>query len=102
MTTVFNGNDGGGDSYIKATLDKLNKNGIGTNTALYVGHGAVREQVMGMRDAAPTDNELQQMKSLVKKAMEEGAIGLSTGLYYAPGSFSKTDEVIELGKVIAP
>jgi N-acyl-D-amino-acid deacylase len=102
VTTVFNGNDGGGDSYIKATLDKLNKNGIGTNTALYVGHGAVREQVMGMRDAAPTDNELQQMKSLVKKAMEEGAIGLSTGLYYAPGSFSKTDEVIELGKVIAP
>lgn len=102
VTTVLNGNDGGGSSDTGDTLAMLEKNGIGTNAGLFVGHGAVREKVMGMRNDDPTLEELEQMKALVQKAMEEGAIGLSSGLYYAPGSFSKTDEVIELAKVIAP
>ncbi len=76
--------------------------GIGPNAALLVGHGTVRQIVMGMEDRPPTPEELEKMKALVKEAMEQGASGLSTGLIYRPGSFSKTDEIIELVKVIAP
>lgn len=76
--------------------------GIGPNAALLVGHGTVRQIVLGMEDREPTPEELEKMKALVKEAMEQGAYGLSTGLIYSPGSYAKTDEVIELAKVIAP
>ena len=76
--------------------------GIGPNAALLVGHGTVRAIVMGRENRDPTPEELARMKSLVKEAMEQGACGLSTGLIYAPSSYAKTDEVIELVKVIAP
>ena len=76
--------------------------GIGPNAALLVGHGQVRELVMGMEDREPTAEELEEMKALVEEAMEQGASGLSTGLEYLPGSFGSTDEVTELVKVIAP
>lgn len=102
VTTVFNGNDGGGPSNIRKTLEELEENGIGTNTALFVGQGNVRESVMGMRDDVPTYGEMEIMKSHVRIAMQEGALGLSTGLYYAPGSYSSTEEIIEIAKVIAP
>lgn len=102
VTTVFNGNDGGGPSNIRETLDDLDENGIGTNTALFVGQGQVRRSVMQMRDDVPTYGEMEIMKSHVRIAMQEGALGLSTGLYYAPGSYSSTEEIIELAQVIAP
>ncbi|MFC1726379.1 amidohydrolase family protein [candidate division KSB1 bacterium] len=76
--------------------------GIGLNAALLVGHGTVRRLVMGNENRAPTAEELDKMKILVKEAMEQGAYGLSTGLIYEPGRFSKTDEVIELVKEIVP
>jgi len=76
--------------------------GIGPNAALLVGHGQVRQIVLGMEDRAPTAEELEKMKALVKEAMDQGASGLSTGLIYQPGSFSKTDEIIELAKIVAP
>ena len=57
---------------------------------------------MGMENRAPTPDELEKMKALVKEAMDQGASGFSTGLIYTPGSYSKTDEVIELAKVVAP
>lgn len=102
VSTVFSGNDGGGPVDIKGTLDQLNENGIGSNTALFVGQGKVRQAVMQMRDDAPTQGEMDQMKALVSTAMADGALGLSTGLYYAPGSYSTTAEVAELAKMIAP
>lgn len=102
VTTVFNGNDGGGPTNIRETLDELEENGIGTNTALFVGQGTVRRSVMQMRAEEPTYGELEIMKGQVRVAMDEGALGLSTGLYYAPGSYSTTEEVIELAKEIAP
>ena len=71
-------------------------------SALLVGHGTVRELAMGMENRAPRPEELEKMKELVKAAMEQGASGISTGLIYQPGSFSKTDEVIELVKVVKP
>ncbi len=101
VTTVATGNDGDSPRDIGATLAKWRSQGIGTNAALFIGQGTVREQVMKMSDAKPTAEQLEQMKGLVDTAMQQGAIGLSTGLYYAPGSYSSTDEVIELAKVAA-
>ncbi len=83
-------------------ITRWTEEGIGPNTALLVGHGTVRQIVMGMENREPTPEELARMKSLVKEAMEQGACGFSTGLIYAPSSYGKTDEVIELVKVIVP
>ena len=101
VTTVATGNDGESPREIGATLARWQSQGIGTNAALFIGQGTVRNQVMGMSDAKPTAEQLTQMKSLVETAMLQGAIGISTGLYYAPGSYSSTEEVIELAKVAA-
>lgn len=101
VTTVITGNDGGGPFRIAETLEKWEQQGIGTNAALLVGHGSVRQKAIGSGDTAPTLEQLEQMKDLIRQAMTEGAFGMSTGLFYAPGSFSKTEEVIELAKVVA-
>ncbi len=101
VTTVFIGSDGRSRIPFARAFRQLDEQKIGTNVASFVGHGAVRQAVMGMSDAAPTPEQLEKMKTLVRQGMEEGAIGLSTGLYYAPGSYSKTEEVIELAKVAA-
>ncbi len=101
VTTVVTGNDGDSPTDIAATLAKWKQQGIGTNAALFIGQGTVRREVMQMSDAAPTPAQLQQMKSLVATAMNGGAIGISTGLYYAPGSYATTDEVIALARVAA-
>jgi len=101
VTTVVTNNDGGGPVTVGRQLDAWTKNGIGTNAAVYVGQGSVRGAVMGMSSVAPTPAQMDSMKTLVARGMDEGAIGLSTGLYYAPGSYSSTDEVIELAKVAA-
>jgi N-acyl-D-aspartate/D-glutamate deacylase len=101
VTTVFTGNDGDSPLDIAGTLRRWRQQGIGTNAALFVGHGTVRRRVMGMADAEPSAEQLAEMKRLVARAMDEGAFGMSTGLYYAPGSYAKTEEVIELAKVAA-
>ncbi|MEP1095201.1 MAG: amidohydrolase family protein [Cyclobacteriaceae bacterium] len=101
VTTVFAGNDGGGPFDIDAAAGELNLSGIGTNVVFLVGHGSVRREILGMSDVAPTEEQLESMKALVRKGMETGAFGFSTGLYYAPGSFSTTEEVIELTKEVA-
>lgn len=101
VTTVFIGSDGRSKIPLGKALQQLDTQKIGTNVASFVGHGAIRSAVMGMSDAAPTTEQLEKMKLLVRQGMTEGAIGLSTGLYYAPGSYAKTEEVIELAKVAA-
>jgi len=68
---------------------------------VFVGQGTIREEVMGLENRDPTDSELNKMEMLVKEAMEEGALGISTGLFYVPGSFSSTNEVISLSKIAA-
>lgn len=80
-------------------FDVIQRRGISTNLASFVGHTTVRMNVLGESDRAPSDQELEQMQSLVAQAMEDGAVGLSTALIYAPASFSKTDELIALAKV---
>jgi len=101
VTTVVTGNDGSSPFPIGKTLDEWQRQGIGSNALLLVGQGTVRGLVVGAADKPPTAEQLDKMKSLVRQAMEEGAFGMSTGLYYAPGSFAKTEEVIELSKVVA-
>ena len=101
VTTVINGNDGGGPTDISQVIASLNANGIGTNTAFYTGHGSIRRAVMGTAKRESTVEEIEQMKALVDKAMRDGALGLSSGLYYVPGSFANTQELVELAKVAA-
>jgi len=101
VTTVVNGNDGGGPINIKETAKQLTENGIGNNVALYIGHGSIREQVMGREQRFATEAELVKMKALMAQGMKDGAIGLSSGLYYVPGSYSNTQEVVQLAEVAA-
>jgi len=98
VTTVFIGNDGGGDPDISGRRKTLSQSGTGTNVALLVGHGAVRRRVIGLADRAPTDSELGDMKQLVARAMCDGAFGFSSGLYYTPQNFAETDEVVALAR----
>ena len=101
VTTVLTGNDGGGPTDVGRTLAQWEQSGIGTNAALFVGQGSVRRAVLGASDDPPTPTQLERMRAIVRTAMQEGAIGLSSGLFYAPGSFSTTEEVVELAKVAA-
>jgi len=80
-------------------LDRLERGGIAPNVASFVGAGTVRIHEIGRDDRPPTPDELERMKKLVAQAMEEGAMGLTTALIYAPATFAKTDELIELAKV---
>jgi len=80
-------------------LDYLVKRGVSTNVASFVGAGTVRVNVIGKENRAPTPEELERMRSLVRQAMEEGAMGVTCALIYAPDFFAKTDELVELCKV---
>lgn len=101
VTTVVTNNDGGGSIEIGHTLDLWTRQGIGTNAAVYIGQGSVRRNVMGMAGSPASPAQLDSMRKLVARGMDEGALGMSTGLYYAPGGFAATDEVIALAKVAA-
>jgi N-acyl-D-amino-acid deacylase len=98
ITTSIIGVDGDGTPDIQAEFAKMENLGIGQNVVAYVGFGAIRERVLQQDARAPTFAELQMMKSLAAKGMCEGAIGLSSGLFYAPQSFASTDEVIAVAK----
>src|SRR5262249_57501267 len=76
VTTVFIGNDGRSRIPLAKALEQLQSQGVGSNVASFVGHGAVRQSVMGMSDAAPTPEKLEKMKALVRQGMDDGAIGL--------------------------
>ncbi len=101
VTTAFIGNDGGGAIDVGAVLGSAKTRPVGINYATYTGFGTIREKVVGQARRDPTPEELERMKGLVGGAMCQGALGLSTGLFYAPQSFSKTDEVIALSRVAA-
>ncbi|MCP4898989.1 MAG: D-aminoacylase [bacterium] len=87
------------------TLDEyllyLTNRGISPNVASFIGAATPREYVIGNEDRAPTPEELDQMRELVRQAMEEGALGVASALIYPPGSFAKTDELIALAEVAA-
>ncbi len=82
-------------------LDFLEQKGVSTNITSFVGNGTLREYVMGYENRPPTDSEMDQMKALLRQAMEEGAVGMSTSLLYVPSGLAQTEEIIELAKVVA-
>ncbi|WP_240529954.1 amidohydrolase family protein [Novosphingobium sp. PC22D] len=96
VTTAFIGNDGGGPIEAGQLLAGAETKPTGINFAVFTGFGTIRARVIGMDRRAPTETELAKERGLVHEAMCQGAIGLSTGLFYAPQSFSKTEEVIAL------
>ncbi|HSI18192.1 MAG TPA: amidohydrolase family protein [Sphingomonas sp.] len=96
VTTAFIGNDGGGAIDVAKVLDGARARPVGINYATYTGFGTIRSAVVGADKRDPTPAELARMKTMVGAAMCQGALGLSTGLFYAPQSFSKTDEVVAL------
>lgn len=100
VTTIITGNCGGSKVDIGEFFQSITDTKVALNVATLIGQGTVRGQVMGgsfMRPATP--QELDQMRALVEQAMKDGAVGLSTGLIYLPGTFTKTEEIIELAKV---
>ena len=101
VTTIVGGNCGGSPYPIGDFLGKVEETGISLNLSLLVGHNTVRREVMGRENRLATPEELQQMQKLVEEALQDGAIGMSTGLKYIPGAYSNTAEVVALAEVVA-
>lgn len=101
ITTVMINPDGSGATNLLNQAQKLRKLGVGVNVGQMVPHGSVRGKVIGSEDRHASDAELDAMRLLVREGMEAGAFGLSSGPFYAPGSFAPTSELIELAKVAA-
>ena len=99
VTTIFEGPDGSSPLPLRAFLEKIAALGISPNWGMFVGQGSVREAVIGRADRKATPDEIVKMKELVRGGMRDGAFGLSTGLFYVPGIFTPTDEVIALAAV---
>lgn len=99
VTTIYEGQDGSSPLPIKAFLDRVAATRISPNFGTFVGQGSVRQQVIGDVDRKATPAEIDRMRELVRQGMRDGAVGLSTGLFYVPGIFTPTDEVVELAKV---
>ncbi|MEX2273593.1 MAG: D-aminoacylase [Vicinamibacterales bacterium] len=101
VTTVVAGNCGSSPVDVANALDEIRAARVAVNFATLVGHNSVRSAVMGSVRRDPTLPELERMKGLVFKAMADGAVGLSTGLQYVPGTYASTPEIIELARVAA-
>lgn len=100
VTTIVTGNCGSSRTDVADFFQELEKAHVAINVATLIGHNSVREKAMGgMFMRPPSDAELTGMKAMVDQAMRDGAVGLSTGLIYLPGTFAKTGEIIELAKV---
>ena len=109
VTTLMEGADGGGSGLsgglpvpLKPFLDRLEATPRSVNFGTFIGQGAVRESVIGMADRATTPDELERMRGVVRQGIQDGAFGLSTGLFYIPGKFTPMSEVIELQKLFVP
>jgi len=99
VTTIVAGNCGSSPVDVGASLAKLRQGGASVNFGTLLGQGSVRQEVMGGERRAPTAAEMEKMKGLVAKAMADGALGLSTGLQYVPGSYAEPKEIVELARV---
>ncbi|MDY3553505.1 D-aminoacylase [Gemmata sp. JC717] len=100
-TLAVTGNCGSGPVDVGAFFKKLEEGGVGTNVIHLAPHNGIRSEVMKNANRPPTADELRKMEQLTDQAMRDGAWGLSTGLIYNPGTYSKTDEIVALAKVAA-
>lgn len=102
VTTAVFGIDGGYSlGEFRELRRRLQRDGSGVNYLFFIGHNGIRKDVMGMANRAPTDGELKHMRDQVRLAMQEGTVGLSSGLMYLPGRFASTQEVVDLTRVVA-
>lgn len=100
VTTIVTGNCGHSRTDVGKFFEEIAESRVSLNVATLIGHGSVREKGMGGSFIrAPSRDQLATMRALVEQGMKDGALGLSTGLIYVPGSFAKTDEIIALAKV---
>jgi N-acyl-D-amino-acid deacylase len=99
VTTVMEGPDGSSPVPLAPFLEKLEGLRKSVNIGSFIGQGSVRSAVIGAMNRKPSAAELEEMRALVEQGMKDGAFGLSSGLFYVPGAFTPTDEVIELAKV---
>jgi N-acyl-D-amino-acid deacylase len=101
VTTLVTGNCGGSVVDVGRFLGRMKENPTAVNLATLIAHGSVRREAMGLDDKAPTADEMKKMEALVEQGMKDGAVGLSTGLIYVPGTYAKTDEITNLARVAA-
>jgi N-acyl-D-amino-acid deacylase len=101
VTTLIEGPDGGSPVPLGPFLARLDSLPKSVNLGSFIGQGSVRSAVIGDVNRRPTPQELDRMRALVEQGMREGALGLSSGLFYVPGTFTPTEEVIHLAKVAA-
>ncbi|MBI3680010.1 MAG: D-aminoacylase [Acidobacteria bacterium] len=101
VTTLIEGPDGSSPVPLKPMLDKLSQHRMSVNMGFCIGHGSIRRAVLNMENRKPTDQELARMQEMVREGMRDGAMGLSTGLFYTPANFAQTEEVIALAKTAA-
>ena len=101
VTTVFEGPDGSSPVPLGPFLAKIDALPKSINIASFIGQGSIRSEVVGSENRAATPEEIAKMLALVEQGMRDGAFGLSTGLFYVPGTFTPTSEVVELAKVAA-
>jgi dihydroorotase/N-acyl-D-amino-acid deacylase len=99
VTTIIEGPDGSSPYPVGEYLTRFSKVPATTNFGMMLGQGTVREKVIGLKDRKATPEELDKMREIVRQSMREGAFGLSTGLFYVPGAFTPTEEVVALAKV---
>lgn len=100
VTTILEGPDGYSPLPVAPYLDRISKTPISINFATLLGQGSIRQQVLGLANRKATPQEIENMKNLVAQAMRDGAFGMSTGLFYVPGSYTPTEEIIELARVV--
>jgi N-acyl-D-amino-acid deacylase len=101
VTSLVTGNCGTSATDVGKFLGQMKQKPIAVNLATLIAHGSVRRKVIGLDDRPPTPEELKQMEDVVEQAMKDGAVGLSTGLIYVPGTYAKTDEIVDLAKVVS-
>lgn len=99
VTTLVEGPDGSSEVPLGPYLARIAATPITPNFASFIGQGSIRVQVLGMVNRPATADEVQRMRAMVRQGMEDGAFGLSTGLFYVPGTFTPTAEVVELARV---
>jgi len=101
VTTVVTGNCGGSADDMNTYFNFIDSLGTSINVAALIGHNNIRKQVMGTANRQATEQELEKMEAIADKAMKEGAVGMSTGLIYIPGTYASTEEVVRLAKVVS-
>ncbi len=101
VTSVVTGNCGLSKTDFGTYFKMFDSLKLSINVAALIGHNDVRKEVMGSTSRKPTEEELQKMESIVDKAMKDGAVGMSTGLIYIPGTYSETSEIVRLAKVVS-